>query len=475
MTYKIGDRMQETFLPPIIDDYVSPEDPVRVYDAFVEALDFGALGIPLEVVKAGADEYYPKDMLKLIIYGYAYGVRSSRKLERACHHNVSFMWLMGGLKPDYRTIARFRSQHKEAIKKVLKQCVQLCLKLDLIASNTLFVDGSPFRANASIRNTWTQERCQKHLDKIYQHIERLVEESEHLDETEENQSSLVKINQELQNQEQLKQKIQEIADSLQETSQPLHNTTDPDCVTTKGRQGTHAGYNAQVVVDEKNGLIVHTEAVSHSIDYNEFSQQVSKAGEALGNKPKIVSGDCGYYSLDDLDKVDKDITVIIPSINQAQKEKGLHPLKPFGKEQFQYDQENDQYICPAGKRLKYTCSTTPRKRMYQAKDCRACRFYGICTKSRSGRIIIRMLEENLQEKLKTIYHSPLGQAVYKLRQQKVELPFGHLKRNLSAGQFLLKGREKVNAELSILSTCFNIARMITLIGIPSLLLKLNES
>ena len=210
MAYKIGDRMQQTFLPPIIDDYVSQEDPVRVYDAFVEALDFSALGIPLETCKGGADEYYPLEMLKLLIYGYAYGIRSSRKLERACHHNLSFIWLMGDLKPDYRTIARFRKEHQEAIRKALKQCVRLCIELDLIAGNTLFVDGSSFRANAGIRNTWTKERCQEHLQKIDEHIDRLLTESERIDTSEETQESQVKLNQEIQNQEHLKKKIQGI-------------------------------------------------------------------------------------------------------------------------------------------------------------------------------------------------------------------------------------------------------------------------
>lgn len=91
MAYKATDRMQQIFLPPIIDDDVGPQDPVRVYDAFVDALNFKALGIPMEP-KPGADEYAPKAMLKLVIYSYSYGIRSSRKIERAGHHNLSFQW-----------------------------------------------------------------------------------------------------------------------------------------------------------------------------------------------------------------------------------------------------------------------------------------------------------------------------------------------------------------------------------------------
>src|SRR3989339_421803 len=176
MAYKCGNRAQTTFLPSTIEDYVGKQDPVRVYDAFVDSLDLGALGISLDI-KAGADEYFPKTMLKLLVYGYSYGIRSSRKLERACHHNLSFQWLMGGERPDYRTIARFRSKYKAAIAKLLKQCVRLCLKLDLIEGNTLFTDGSKFRANASINNHWTKERCQRRLEKIDKQIDQLLEDA----------------------------------------------------------------------------------------------------------------------------------------------------------------------------------------------------------------------------------------------------------------------------------------------------------
>ncbi|GJQ24579.1 MAG: hypothetical protein HBSAPP01_23690 [Candidatus Brocadia sapporoensis] len=166
-------------------------------------------------------------MLKLIIYGYSYGNRSSRGLERACHHNLSFIWLVSGLKPDYRTIARFRSEYKEAIKNVLKQSVRLCIKLDLVEGNTLFLDGSKFRANASIKNTWTDKKCEEYLEKISKNIDRFVDEAESIDRQEEEKESLVKIKKELMDREKLKATIQEIAKTLQETRKSSINTVDP--------------------------------------------------------------------------------------------------------------------------------------------------------------------------------------------------------------------------------------------------------
>lgn len=475
MAYKTGDRKQRTFFPPVIDDYVSSGDPVRVYDAFVNALDFQELGIPIEPYKAGAHEYYPREMLKLIIYGYSYGIRSSRKLERACHHNLSFIWLMGSLKPDYRTISRFRSKHKGAIKKVLKQCVKLCIELDLIEGNTLFVDGSSFRANASIKNAWTKERCEKHLKKIYDEIDRLVDETERIDQEEEDQESLVKVKEELLDKEKREKKVKEIASKLKETSERSHNTTDVDCAKVKSRQGTHAGYNVQIVVDEKHGLIVHSEASNHNHDANQFSEQVNKASAVLEKKPEIVSSDSGYHSLGDLEKVDEDITIVMPSKRQAKKEHG-HSLGEFDKERFRYDSNKDEYICPARKHLKCIgYNRVEGKRYYRANgnDCRKCQHFGNCTKVRNGRTVTRLDQEELREQLENIYQSPEGQRIYKLRGQKAELPFGHMKRNLGAGQFMLLGKGKVDAEVSMLSTCFNISRMITLIGIPTLILKLN--
>jgi len=132
MAYRYGDRNQMQFFPPCIEEYVAKDDPVRAYDAFVESLNFNELGIVAFEDKVGNPGYDPKAMIKLLIYGYSYGIRSSRKLERATCHNISFLWLMGGLKPDHKTIARFRHDNKSALKNILKQCAKLCIKLGLI-------------------------------------------------------------------------------------------------------------------------------------------------------------------------------------------------------------------------------------------------------------------------------------------------------------------------------------------------------
>jgi len=459
MAYRYGDRFQTNLFPQSIEEYVAQDDPVRAYDAFVESLELEGLGIVWDEYQVGNSEYDPKAMIKLLVYGYSYGIRSSRKLERATYHNVSFIWLMGGLTPDHKTIANFRKNNKEALKNILKQCARLCIKLDLISGNTLFVDGSKIRANASINSTWTQEKCEKYLKGI--------------DEKEQSSESLVKISDELKDKEALKFKIQNIMKELQKEQVNSMNSTDKDCAKVKSRQGIHAGYNGQIVVDEKHGLIVNSDVTKESTDISQFAKQIEQANQVLGTKCKNACADAGYANTDELKKIDEqNINVIVPTQKQA------HDTRPgpFDKEHFRYDSKNDCYYCPEGYRLRYSHFSVVKNhklyRMENKNQCLACKHYGICTNAERGRAIIRLLNEETKQKLEKIYSSKQSKEIFKLRKQKVELPFGHIKRNLGVSAFLLKGLDGVKAEMSLFASCFNMSRMISIIGVPTLVAKL---
>lgn len=473
MTYRCGNRYQIQMFPESMEDCIAKDDPVRAYDAFVDRLDLVRLKFEIDEHKAGNPEYHPRALLKLLLYGYCYGIRSSRKLERAVHHNISFIWLMGGLKPDHKTIARFRANNKEAIKNVLKQCAQMCIKLDLIEGNILFVDGSKFRANASINQTWTEERCEKALKKAETRIDEILKESENLDNEEQDSPSLVKLQEELKDQAALKAKIEDIHKEIKERNLGSLNATDPECVKVKGRQGTHAGYNAQIVVDEKHGLIVNSDVVNESNDINQFANQINQAQENLDKKCEVSCGDAGYSNTEKTKQVDdQGIAVVVPTQKQAHDT----PAKEFDKSQFKYDTDTDSYACPQGNSLPYSyfCEDN-QHRIYQIESpalCFACPHFGICTKSKNGRRVSRLVNEETRLKLEAQYKTPESQAIYKLRKQKVELPFGHIKHNLGAGYFLLRGLEGVNAEMSLLTSCFNIARMIGILGVVPLIAKL---
>jgi transposase len=465
MAYRYGNRDQIQLLPKTINEYISSDDPVRAYDAFIGALDFRNLGITLDPNKVGNSEYHPKAMLKLLVYGYSYGIRSSRKLERACHHNLSFIWLTSNLMPDHKTIAEFRRKNKESLANVLKQCARICIKLNLIEGNTLFVDGTKIRANASIGNTWTRKKAQKALKHIDERISDILTQCDAIDEAE--QGSLITMDEELKDQKTLKSKVKSILKELEE--EESFNTTDPECIPIKKGKNFYAGFNFQSTVDGKEGLILSVDVVRETNDLNQFAPQINKANQTLGKKCEIAVGDCGYASTNQLEKIDKQgIRVIVPSQRQALRKKP----SSFAKERFTY--KDDYYICPEGHKLTPYRLNKNNNRVYKITDkktCLTCPHYGICTKSPTGRTISRLLKEEVRQKLEAQYEE--SPEIYKLRKEKVELPFGHIKHNLKFDSFLLRGLKGVKAEASIIGTCFNLVRMITLLGVPGLIKALN--
>jgi transposase len=470
MAYRCGNRYQLTLMPQSIEEYVSGDNPVRAYDAFVEALDLQEIGIDIDPDKVGNSEYEPRSMLKLFVYGYSYGVKSSRKLERECHHNMAFIWLLGGLKPDHKTISEFRRRHKKALKKILQQCAQMCIKLDLIAGNVFFVDGTKIRANAGRDRTHDRAYYEELMSGLDSRIEQLLVDCETTDRSEEETSSYVAMDRELAQSQTLKERIQEVIDSFESNDRKQINQTDPDCAIMHSIQGSHASYNIQSVVDDKHGLIVHAEAVSDANDSQQFARQVDQANEVMGGHCQVACADAGYSDTAALEKTDEQgIKVIVPSQRQA-----LHEEEsPFSKSHFTYDREQDCYICPEGHRLRHSFTSKRKgKRQYRMEDkrfCHRCRYFGQCTKSERGRNIIRLRNEDIKLKLEAQYEETASQEIYRRRKTRVEHPFGHIKRNLKTDGFLLRRKDGVGAETSLLATCFNMARMITIFGVAQLI------
>jgi len=128
------DRGQSTLLPECLDDWVDESNPIRVIDAFIDALDLRKLGFEgVDPAETGRPAYHPSVHLKLYTYGYLNRVQSSLRLEREASRNLEVIWLLGRLAPDHKTIADFRKDNGPAIKKVCTQFVELSRKMGLLA------------------------------------------------------------------------------------------------------------------------------------------------------------------------------------------------------------------------------------------------------------------------------------------------------------------------------------------------------
>ena len=196
----------------------------------------------------------------------------------------------------------------------------------------------------------------------------------------------------------------------------------------------------------------------------------------MGKSPQVAVADSGYAYTEDLAKIDKQqIQIIVPTQRLASGKE----IGEFDKRNFQYDAGKDCYFCPRDEELVYDGLNRKRHgKVYKIKDaetCLRCPAFGKCTTAERGRGVIRLDEEELRERLEREYNLSENQAIYKRRQEKVELVFGHIKRNLGVSSFLLRGLEGVKAEISLLSICFNVRRRISLLGQGGLIKKLRET
>ena len=159
-----SDRAQSLLLPASVEDYVGADNPVRAIEAFVDGLDLAKAGfVRAEAKDTGRPGYHPGDLLKLYLYGYLNRVRSSRRLEAECHRNLEVIWLLRGLRPDFKTVADFRRENAPAFKAAFRHFVVLCRKLDLFGRELLAIDGTRLKAVNSTDRNFTREKLKTML------------------------------------------------------------------------------------------------------------------------------------------------------------------------------------------------------------------------------------------------------------------------------------------------------------------------
>ena len=176
------DRAQVTLLPDCLDDYIAEDNPVRVIDVFIDELDLRRLGFE-GVVPAvtGRPAYHPAVLLKVYVYGYLNRVQSSRRLEREAQRNVELMWLTGRLTPDFKTIADFRKDNGEAIRRVCRQFVELSRRLGLLGDAMVAIDGSKFKAVNNRDKNFTPHKLKARVQQFEESIARYLADLDRAD------------------------------------------------------------------------------------------------------------------------------------------------------------------------------------------------------------------------------------------------------------------------------------------------------
>lgn len=476
--YKQGtDRNQTLLFPPTLEELVEEDNPVRVIDVFVDTLDLKQLGFSKTLLATtGCSPYHPGMLLKLYIYGYMNRLRSSRKLEKECRRNIEVMWLTGKQGPKYHTISDFRKEHPQQIRKIFRQFVVLCCNWDLLGKQLVAIDGSKFRAVNSKKNNYNRKKIERHLAYIDNKIQEYLEEMEENDKKEKGESQQLKVTQVKEKIGELKKrkkKYKELEKQLEESNEEQISTTDKDSRSLIiHRDIVEVSYNAQASVDEKHNLIVQYKSTNQN-DRKALSEMAIETKQALEVEELEVLADKGYHNGEEIAKCKKEnIATYVPP--QEYKHNAPIPTKDYYREQFKYNEQKDIYTCPEGHELASNGRWYKRRgikiKQYKTKECAHCQVNHLCTSSAEGRLIERHIyqkevEENNQ-RVKEDKEKYLG------RQAIVEHPFGTIKRQWGYNYLLVKGLEKTDGEFGLMFLCYNLKRVINIIGIKELIYRL---
>lgn len=303
MHIKGQSRHQATLFPERLDDLIGAENPVRVIDAFVAALDLSILGFAkAESQATGRPPYDPGDLLKLYVYGYLHRVRSSRRLERECHRNVEVLWLLNRLAPDFKTIANFRVDNHMAVGRVCQAFVQFCRSQELFGGELVAIDGSRFHADNSPAKVTRQTDLTARLVQVDRQIAEWLAALARAD-----AGKSPTVADEVGN---TRAALAGRIAQMQAQDLSAQPDTDGDA---RPLKGCGAGYNVQSVVDARYRLIAAHEVVQDRNDLRQLYPMAQRAQVALNAEGLTVLADAGYSDGQSLAKCQADgMTVYVP-------------------------------------------------------------------------------------------------------------------------------------------------------------------
>jgi transposase len=467
MKFKTYQQNQPSFLPYNIDDLIPEDHIVRGIDKIIEELDLSDLYNSYS--EEGQPAYHPKMLIKIIIYGYSIGIRSSRKIAERTRSDVNFMYLSGMQRPDFRTISDFRLNKREYLQDCFIQVLQICKLLGLLSLGHISIDGSKIKANASKNKTKDIDGLQRYEEKI----KKIITQAEQIDEQEDKKygkdGNGYELPKDVNTKEKLTEKIKQAKKDLEGSNQKRINLTDKDAKFMKmGNGGKDICYNSQLAVDSDNQIITAYDVKSEGNDNYLFEGIYEEVIKNTATKPKEVSADAGYYSGETYLYIERNnINAYLPDSRfeyESDKE-GSEKISDYDRRKFIKDKKKDQYICPEGKHMKFKKKSSRngvRFRIYKGIDCKEC--------SKSEKCITKMgieyrqiqIYENdkFKRKMREKLLSLEGRKKYKMRMVIVEPVFAQIKHIMGFNRFLLRGAEKVKAEFSIICTAYNIKKMI---------------
>jgi len=466
MKYIKGQTREQTFLFPVsMDASISKENEVRVIDLFVESLNLKDFGFKVDFVENGRPAYHPSDLLKLYIYGYMNKIRSSRDLEKECKRNIEVMWLLKSLQPDHNTIAIFRKDNSEAIRKVFESTVKIAKHFNLLGKKLIAGDSTKLRAQNSKKNNYNQGKINRHIE----YIDRKIEEynsalsKEDCDKPEELKKAIEKHLTR-------KEEYRKLEKQLNESGQDQISTSDTESRQMITRNNiTEVAYNVQTTVDAENCLLIDYK-VTNNNDSKAMGEMVTRAAEIIENTDFTALYDKGYHKGTELKTAqDLGVKTLVAIPDPASNA----PDPKYNIANFIYNKEENTYTCPEGHTLKtngtwYNKSQGKNRsdtkiQHFKTKECQHCPAKSMCTKNKDGKVLERSeYADNIEQNRINIESNP---DLYKRRQSIVEHPYGTIKRQWGFSYIMTKHSMKhASADVGFMFIAYNLRRIMNILG-----------
>jgi len=469
MKFRQYDQLQTKFVNIDYRRTLGEDSDVVILNDIIESLDFSK--IEERYVEVGNPAYHPKEMIKILIYGYYKGYFGGRPLYRNYETDLGLRYLSNDDFPDYRTINLFRINFKEEIADIFAQVVMLCEGLGMVGFENLSVDSQKIKANANLFQNKNLKGIMREKKRIETQLKKLLD-----DEIKFQQNS-DEIRKKKEKIERRKKKIEEAAQILknagkEEDKGVRYNITDPDSrIMTDKRGVKNPDYNCQNAVDDKYQVLTAVKVTNVCNDDGELSPMKEKSKKITGRSHKNTIGDCGYSDKEkykDMEK-DKETEYYVPDRTMYSSKRNR-----YSKWSFRYEPERDVYICPEGKDLVFVGQHKDVKgleyRLYRGVNCKNCKVRDHCIKKVKKNVMERRYlinrsmvvypEDELIKKMREKLETDEGKNIYRSRMSTVEPVHGDMQKNRGFIQFVLRGLEKVNVEYNLLAITHNIRKII---------------
>ena len=504
--FKPYHQHQTTMLPSSLEELIPPGHAVRVVSEVVDRMDLDALLSSYD--GGGASRYHPRMLLKVMLYGYLDGVRSSRRIAKALRENVHYMWLSGSQRPDFRTLNRFRTSHlKQTIEEVFVSLTGLLVEAGLVTLSETYVDGTKIEAQANrysfvwgkgvathkvrleaqVRELLAQIETEndaenarygdqdleemgedaqpitsEQLERTAREMEARLAAGKEKDEDDPKSKAVKKIRKNFLPRLQKYERQQEILGERNSFSKTDEDATFMRMKEDYMRNGQlKPGYNVQISTEQQ--FITNVTVHQDPTDTPTLKAHLDHFHDLYGIDPAVVVADAAYGSAAnyrDLEARGCTAYVKYNTFQQEQKRVRKDGALPYTA--FVYDSASDRYTCPQGQTLSYLRSWRRQDRtlrIYEAHHCTACPLKARCSPKYATRRLWSNAEvEPYHQKARELLNSPPGREYRSRRLIEVESVFGQIKHNGNFRRFFLRGLSKVNTEFHLVALAHNLKK-----------------